>query len=96
VQLVYVWTVKPFKDLEFTKVELVNEATIYIVTVIQLIYFDSNQFPQDKDDLGWINIGIISLNILFNLTFVVFKSFIAIIDECDNYHREKMKKQTHK
>lgn len=94
INLAYVLAVKPFEELEFTKVEVINETTVYIATVFLMIYLDDNHFKgKSKDNLGWANIAIITLNISLNLTFIVFKTFIEVRDKCNNRKKNMIRKK---
>ena len=63
--------VKPFKNPNKDKVELLNEALIMLTSYFLLLYSNFAEFPEDRYVVGWINIGFFAFLIAINLVIIM-------------------------
>ena len=74
--LAYLMHVKPYRGTFENRFEIFNEFIIYLSSVIHLNFmFESSPEMTDdmlalKSKIGWVQIGVVSSNVLVNLSMV--------------------------
>jgi hypothetical protein len=92
--MMYVLQTKPFDSQFENFLELVNETTILVIMTSLLIFTDERIDSQITMTIGYILIGIILVNILMNISIVVYTnaSFICkrmVKPKLEKYMRER-------
>ena len=70
-QMCYAAKYMPFQDPEDNYLELINEATVLIVTSILLAYPDGMLRPDHATNWGYVMISIILLDVLLNMLLFI-------------------------
>jgi hypothetical protein len=99
VSLCILFAVKPYKDVFTNRIEIFNEITVYINSLIQLQFIqESNNFrklQKVKKLLGWLVISNVGFNITINVSIVAFQTMIGasqgLMDKFKSLHFGWMK-----
>lgn len=89
INICYLVATRPLKDSSENKIELANEFTICFASHLLTYFLDVSISPKFIDYLGWIFMGILSVNIFFNLVVVVCSTFDKIRKIYLRHKREK-------
>ena len=89
VNLFYLFTVKPFENSKQNIIEIFNESTILACGYFYSIFMRGEGTVDFINNIGWIFIGIASLNVSVNMSLVTYESIININDKRKNYQSKK-------
>lgn len=78
--LMYIAWVKPFKIWLYNMYDIINEATVFGLAVIEQSFINVSTDPGAKQVFGWIFISIWLVLTLTNLGCMIYSSFVQ------NYH----------
>ena len=78
VVLIFIGITRPFTMNALNYLELFNEMLILFVTVSLFCFTDFSASVEARYNYGWGVVGLLLLNILVQLIYIVYKSFMAI------------------
>ena len=68
--LIYLLHVKPYNDPKLTIQEVFNEITVLLSFYVLFTFTEWVWKQEVRYNLGWVQIGIIGLNLIVNITFM--------------------------
>jgi len=80
---------KPFDTLFHNKIEMFNEINILLCSYFLFLYTDLTDGPEQQFEVAWGHIGIISLVVIVNLSFLIYSALADAVSKCKN----KLRKQ---
>lgn len=86
----YLWRLSPYKSNLANFMETVNEVTVLVAAYPLLSFTDWMDF-NDKDSFGWYIVTCICLNVVLNITVVLFIFVRQLYLRCKFYFIRKRK-----
>lgn len=77
--IIFITTVKPFEDSFMNKLELFNELCILGVSYHLILFTNFNPDVNNQYLAGWSIIGITMLNVITNMSIMIGKSVIRLL-----------------
>ena len=78
VSLIYLVVTQPYKDRQTNIVETFNEGCIFVCCHITNSFLNAEVSPLFRSTMGWALIGVVGLNISFNLCLVGYLTLFDI------------------
>ena len=86
--LIYLGSVKPFKQPYMNTLEKINEGTILAVTYHLLVFSDYVKITEIKSYFGYLIIAFTCLNVVANMIVIIYFSVLSLKVTIQKYCRK--------
>ena len=89
VNICYLWKFRPFEDTKVLNLEIMNEATNFVLLYHVMCFAGLVPAAEDRYMLGWSFILVLVMNMLVHFSLLVKETFLSCKEDCKKKCRPK-------